>query len=293
MNKFGYVVITGKPNVGKSTLINSLLKRKVSITSYKPQTTRNLIKALYVDNNSKIVFLDTPGYHEPNNKLDQFLNSQIKLAYKQVNCALLLIDPTREFDAEDEAVIKLLKSFKIEKTILVFTKKDIASATKTLALTKKISELIDICSTIILSAKNNENLDQLINEIKKNIPDNDNDFDSSVNEDDNLLISELVREQIIYNTKQEIPYSCAVFIQGKTYDKKTNFLNIQADIIVEKKSQIPILLGHGGTMIKKIGTNARKELLSIFDCKINLKLFVKCKEDWRNNSTFLKDLNYN
>jgi GTP-binding protein Era len=273
--KTGYVAITGKPNVGKSTLINTIVKRKVAITSYKPQTTRNKIKALYNDSDSSIMFIDTPGYHKSMNKLDDHLNSEIKSTYKVVDCVLLLIDPTRDLDEEDFTVIKMIKDFNVENVILVITKKDISGKNVEKCI-NEVKTKIDIADIINISSLKNDNIKELLDLIKTKLPTNTKPMED-VLDDDNFIISELIREQIIFNTKKEVPYSTLVYVESKKFEK--DLFDISAVIVVEKESQKPILIGAGGQMIKKIGTLARKELLNIYDCKINLKLFVKVEKD--------------
>jgi GTP-binding protein Era len=271
----GYVAITGKPNVGKSTLINTIVKRKVAITSYKPQTTRNEINALYNDKNSSIMFVDTPGYHNSMNKLDERMNSEIKSAYKKVNCVLLLIDPTRDFTNEDFNVIKMIKSFSIDSVILVLTKADITTKYNQKVI-DVVKEKIDVNDIVSISSLKTINIETLINVIKTKLP-LENKPIENIEDDDDFVISEIIREQIIFNTQKEVPYSTFVYVESKKFEN--NLFTIDATIIVEKETQKPIIIGAGGQMIKKIGTQARKELLKIYDCKINLKLFVKVEKD--------------
>ncbi|GMO15726.1 MAG: GTPase Era [Mycoplasmoidaceae bacterium] len=281
--KTGYVAITGKPNVGKSTLINAVVKRKVAITSYKPQTTRNKIKALYNDTNSSIMFIDTPGYHKSMNKLDDHLNSEIKSSYKSVDCILLLIDPTRELDDEDYSVIKMISNYNINNVILVITKKDISKKNID-SYIENVKSKINIANEIHISSNMQETVSELLTLIKTKLPSSTKPLEN-IEDDDNFVISELIREQIIFNTKKEIPYSTLVYVENKKYEN--DIFEISAVIVVEKESQKPIIIGAGGQMIKKIGTLARKELLNIYACRINLKLFVKVEKDWRKNEKFL------
>jgi GTP-binding protein Era len=256
-------------------LINTIVKRKVAITSYKPQTTRNKIKALYNDSDSSIMFIDTPGYHKSMNKLDDHLNSEIKSTYKVVDCVLLLIDPTRDLDEEDFTVIKMIKDFNVENVILVITKKDISGKNVEKCI-NEVKTKIDISDIINISSLKNENIKELLDLIKTKLQTNTKPMEDIL-DDDNFIISELIREQIIFNTKKEVPYSTLVYVENKKFEK--DLFDISAVIVVEKESQKPILIGAGGQMIKKIGTLARKELLNIYDCKINLKLFVKVEKD--------------
>ena len=287
---YGTVVITGKPNVGKSTLINQIAKKEVAIISQKPQTTRNQINYVYATEEKEIAFVDTPGFHFSRNKLDNYLNSQIKNAYKYANIALLLIDLTREINDEDLEVIKMVKSFNIDNIILVFNKIDACEKQTIDEYKQKIQELIKVNDVIEISALKNTNTDILIDTISKyliNDPIILKETDS-----DNFIISEIIREQIIKNFYQEIPYATCVCIKKKNYDKTTNVFEVYADIVTEKESQKPIIIGRGGRMIKRIGTDARHKLHEYYDCKIVLNLFVVVKYDWRNNPSVLKDGGY-
>lgn len=287
---YGTVVITGKPNVGKSTLINQIAKKEVAIISQKPQTTRNQINYVYATEEKEIAFVDTPGFHFSRNKLDNYLNSQIKNAYKYANIALLLIDLTREINDEDLEVIKMVKSFNIDNIILVFNKIDACEKQTIDEYKQKVQELIKVNDVIEISALKNTNTDILIDTISKyliNDPIILKETDS-----DNFIISEIIREQIIKNFYQEIPYATCVCIKKKNYDKTTNVFEVYADIVTEKESQKPIIIGRGGRMIKRIGTDARHKLHEYYNCKIVLNLFVVVKNDWRNNSSVLKDGGY-
>lgn len=289
--KTGTVVITGKPNVGKSTLINTIANKLIAITSPKPQTTRNKIKFTYNDDKNKIAFIDTPGYHIPNNKLDMFLNSEIKNAYKLADIALLVIDLTREIDQEDIEVINIIKSYNVKKVILVLNKIDVAKQGIDQKYEAKVKELIEISQVIKICANKIESVKEVIDTIHNHLDDN-NDLVEDVEIADNFFISEIIREQIIFNFKQEVPYATCIAIRKKNYDPNTNVFEIYADIVVEKESQKPIIIGTKGQMIKKIGTKSREKLLEFYDCKIVLHLFVVTKKDWRNDTTFLKENGY-
>ena len=289
--KTGTVVITGKPNVGKSTLINTIANKLIAITSPKPQTTRNKIKFTYNDDKNKIAFIDTPGYHIPNNKLDMFLNSEIKNAYKLADIALLVIDLTREIDQEDIEVINIIKSYNVKKVILVLNKIDVAKQGIDQKYEAKVKELIEISQVIKICANKIESVKEVIDTIHNHLDDN-NDLVEDVEIADNFFISEIIREQIIFNFKQEVPYATCIAIRKKNYDPNTNVFEIYADIVVEKESQKPIIIGAKGQMIKKIGTKSREKLLEFYDCKIVLHLFVVTKKDWRNDTTFLKEDGY-
>jgi GTP-binding protein Era len=275
--KSGYVAITGKPNVGKSTFLNAVFNRKIAITSPKPQTTRNQIHAIYNEKDTQIRFIDTPGYHKPNFKLDLFLNSQIKSSYSLADVLLLFIDLTRAIDDEDLQVIKFIQEYEISNIILVLTKSDMSSPNKISEYQSKITQLLKVTDVVAISYKRPETIRDLLNKIIKLMP-NGKKL-TEIYENDNFTISEIIREQVIFNTKQELPYATGVYIESNNYDSFTKTLTIQAIILVEKESQKPIIIGKGGSMIKKIGTMARKELLNIFDSKVNLKLFVKVQKE--------------
>ena len=267
------IAIIGQPNVGKSTLINHIFNKKISIVSYKPQTTRNSIMALYEDNKIKILFVDTPGFHKPKTKLDAFLNSQIKASLKNVTFVLFLIDSCKGFTKEDEILLNIIKSYTISKIIYVLTKIDL---NKTINL-NAYHEKLKTDNLILINSFNREHINNIINLIYSLI---DNDDFISLNpniDNDDFLIKEIIREQSLFLLKYEVPHSLAVEIVNKKYDIEKRLLTINANLIVEKQSQKQIVIGKNGEMIKKIGTKSRHELLKMFDCKIMLKLFVKVK----------------
>ncbi len=289
MTKQCTVCIVGLPNAGKSTFLNNVLNKKVAITSYKPQTTRNQIKAIYQDKRIKILFCDTPGFHKPKNKLDSFLNSQVKQTFKQSDIVLLLIDACKDQIEENKILIDVINSYKIKDLLVLFTKKDLAGDVN---LVRKL-EMYGLEKTKHMFISNNSKQD--INNVVSYIYDltpSGNTIDLDINENDEFMIKEIIREQALYNLKQEVPHAIAVTVGNKKWDKEKNTFFIDASIIVEKESQKPIVIGSGGKMIKLIGTKARLELLKIFDCKIVLKLFVKVKQDWRNDETVLESLGY-
>lgn len=294
---FGNVIISGKPNVGKSTLINAIFNKKISIVSKKPQTTRNHINKLFVTDAYSIMFHDTPGYHKPKNKLDLFLNYEVRRTFKIQDLTLFLFDPTRDWDSEDDILLSELTKYKVEHIILVVTKIDVVTINnefndKINLLAKKINAF----KTLYISSFNNEDVKKLLSTISENLVDvkeiDKTELNYMDNDNDKLLISDIIREVIINNFKHEIPYSVAVKIESFNYEIEKKIFKIFAIIIVEKESQKPILIGKKGSMIKEIGIASRKELETIYDSKIFLSLDVKVKENWRNNNNFLKDIGY-
>ncbi|MDE6476995.1 MAG: GTPase Era [Mycoplasmoidaceae bacterium] len=274
--KSGVITIVGKPNVGKSTLLNTICNKKVSIVSYKPQTTRNQIKTLFSNEMLDITFVDTPGFHFAKNKLDLFLNSEIKKTFKSCDLVLFLVDPTRPVDDEDLEIIKFIKSYKLEKIILVITKCDVVTEG---SIKNHINSITKHFTPIAISkvSSKNKSFELLFKVIYENLIGCEQL--EEVHDSDNFNIAEIIREQILLNCKKEVPYATGIYIEKTSFDESKNIFNIFANIFVEKSSQKPILIGKNGSMIKKIGVNARKELLKIYDCKINLKLFVKVQTD--------------
>lgn len=291
----GYVAIVGKPNVGKSTLINSILNQKLAISSFKPQTTRNQIMGVYKDHNSHIIFIDTPGFHNPKNKLDLFLNSEVKKSLKVSDLCLFLLDPTREIDNEDLEIGVQLKAFNVEKIIFVITKSDVANHEQVKTVKGYIESNFDNPKYLIISSLQKDELDTLIQKIKDDLDEYEELIlpdDADIELSDKFVISEVIRESIINLCKHEVPYATAVVTNTVEYVKEKNILKIQADIVVEKESQKPIIIGKGGQMIKEIGIKSRISLLEIFDSKIYLELFVKVKESWRTKNSIIIDLGY-
>jgi len=283
------VAIVGLPNAGKSTFLNKVMKSKVSIVSYKPQTTRNQIKSVYEDKRIKICFMDTPGFHQPKNKLDSFLNSQVKQTFKQSDIVLLLIDASRDDVEGNKILIDVIKSYKVKDLIVLFTHKDLLPK---IELDKKLKlyGLEDVKHRMMIDNNSTQDINNVISFIYDIAP-QDGFFEPS-DMTDEFLIQETIREQALYILKQEVPHSMAVVVDSKKYDEEKNLFTIDASLIVEKESQKPIVIGKGGRMIKLIGTKSREALLNFFDCRIMLKLFVKVKEDWRNDENVLQSLGY-
>ncbi|MCQ3907365.1 MAG: GTPase Era [Mycoplasmoidaceae bacterium] len=276
MKKQCTVSIVGLPNAGKSTFLNKVIKQKVAIVSYKPQTTRNQIKSVYEDNRIKICFIDTPGFHEPKNKLDSFLNSQVKQSFKQSDIVLLLIDASRDDIEGNKILIDVVNSYKVKDLMVVFTHKDLV---RDLDVISKLNQygLNGIKHKIAIDNNSTQDVNNVISYIYDIAP-QDGTFEPTDMTDD-FLIQEIIREQALHILKQEVPHSLAVMIDNKNFDKNQNLFTINCSIVVEKESQKPIVIGAGGKMIKEIGSKARQELLKFFDCRIMLKLFVKVKDD--------------
>ncbi|MCQ2747767.1 MAG: GTPase Era [Mycoplasmoidaceae bacterium] len=276
MKKQCTVAIVGPPNAGKSTFLNKVMKQKVAIVSYKPQTTRNQIKSVYEDDRIRICFIDTPGFHEPKSKLDSFLNSQVKQSFKKSDIVLFLIDGSKDNLEENKILIDVINSYKVKDIIVVFTHKDLVPELS-LETKLKFYGLEKIKHKILVDNNSKQDVNNVISFIYDIAP-QDGFFEPN-DISDEFIIKETIREQALYCLRQEVPHSMAVVVDSKTYDKEENIFTINCSLIVEKENQKGIVIGKGGQMIKQIGTKARKELLQFFDCRIMLKLFVKVKEN--------------
>ncbi len=289
-NKNAIVTFVGKPNVGKSTLFNAILNYKWAITSHKPQTTRKQLSIKFdINKNEHLLLVDTPGFHDARNKLDIFLNDEIKRTLQFANVACFIFDITREYDKEDEKILKQLKNYNIEHSILIINKAETSQQHLIDNQVEKLKQLHQFSDVIQISALHKINIDKLINILKKYLS-NEIDISFYREPSEEFIVSEIIREKCIYLLKKEIPYGIGVEIFRFEY--KNNVLTIEANVIVEKESQKPIVIGKGAKMIKEIGVRSRKELLDIYDCKIVLNLFVKVKKEWRDNEYVINELGY-
>lgn len=291
-NKVGFVAIIARPNVGKSTLLNRLIGQKIAITTPVAQTTRKNIKGIYSDNDSQIIFIDTPGIHKPLNKLGEALSEQSKSVLGDVDLILFLVDAKDEAGRGDKWIVEnYLKDVKTP-VLLVLNKVDlIKDLAKRELNTYSYKSLFEKpLDTVKVSAKTGRNIDDLIEKIKSYLPFSQKLYDEDEVTDQNMreITSEIIREKIIFATKDEIPHSVAVLIEN--YTEEENIDKISAQIIVSNESQKKILIGKDGSMIKKIGTNARVELEKITEKKVFLELFVKVVKNWQKDDNFIKSL---
>lgn len=290
--KTGFVAIIARPNVGKSTLLNRLVGQKIAITTPVAQTTRKNIKGIYSDNDSQIIFIDTPGIHKPLNRLGEALSEQSKSVLDDVDLILFLVDAQDEAGRGDKWIAEnYLKDTKTP-ILLVLNKVDlIKDLAKRELNTYSYKSLFEkSLDTVKVSAKTGRNVDDLIEKIKNYLPLGQKLYDEDEVTDQNMreIASEIIREKIIFATKDEIPHSVAVVIEN--YKEEENIDKISAQIIVSNESQKKILIGKGGSMLKKIGTNARLELEKIIDKKVFLELFVKVVKNWQKDDNFIKSL---
>ena len=289
--KSGFIALVGRPNVGKSTLLNAIMGKKVAITSNKPQTTRNLIQGIYNDEESQMVFVDTPGIHKPKHKLGKILNKQTYLTFNDVDIILFLVDITEELGKGDLFVIDLLKN--VDKpVILVINKIDKLPRLEILKKIDQYKDLYNFDEIVPISAYKRDNVDRLISVLKSKLTDNIKyyDDDAWTNVSTRFLMSELIREKILELTDEEVPHSVSVVVDQIEYNN--NAANINATIIVDRENLKKILVGKNGSMIKEIGIRARKDIEELIGRNIYLELFVKVIPKWRDREKFLNEIGF-
>ena len=289
--KSGFIGLVGRPNVGKSTLLNAIMKKKVAITSDKPQTTRNLIQGIYNDEDSQMVFVDTPGIHKPKHKLGKLLNKQTYLTFNDVDIILFLVDITEKLGKGDMFVIDMLKNVDVP-VILVINKIDKLPRQEILKKIDEYKDLYNFDEIIPISAYKNDNVDRLISVLKSKLTDNIKYYDDETwtNVSTRFLISELIREKILELTDEEVPHSVSVIVDQIEYNN--NAANISATIVVDRENLKKILVGKNGSMIKEIGIRARKDIEVLLGRTIYLDLFVKVITKWRDREKFLNEIGY-
>lgn len=290
--KSGFVAILGQPNVGKSTLLNAILKEKVSIVSPKPQTTRNKILGIYNDDEGQIVFIDTPGIHNSHNKLDDYMNKAISSAKDDVDVILYVIDGTKKITEQTIALLNKYTS-KSANVILVVNKVDDTTYAKLYPELEKCNSLDNIHDIVPVSALKGKNLEELIVCIKKYLHEDIKYFDDDIYTDQSIkfLVSEIIREKALWLLQDELPHGIAIEIAR--FDEDSPICEIDADIITEKSSHKQIIIGKNGSMLKNIGIKSRQDIEKLIGRQVMLKLFVKVREDWRNSDSTVKSLGYN
>ena len=290
--KFGFVSISGRTNVGKSTLINSLIEKKIAITSRKSQTTRNRILGISTNQKSQIVYLDTPGFHTGYKRaLNKYMNKLAKHCYEEVDLVVFVVDRFKWFKEENDTLNNLKELNK--PIILAINKIDrLENKEELLPFIKDIQQKFNFLAVVPISALRKNNLENLTDEIEKELPEGPFHFpeDSVTEFSENFFISEIIREKAINRLGDELPYRLNVGIDK--VEKKKGLITIYANIIVESSSQKGIILGKGGSMIKAIGTSARKDLEAEMKRKINLQLFVKVSKKWTNNLNLMNKFGY-
>ena len=288
--KSGFVSIVGRPNVGKSTLLNSILKRHIAITSDKSGTTRNIIQGVYNDYDSQIVFVDTPGIHKPKNKLGNLLNKKAYAMTKDIDLVLFLVDIKEGFGKGDAFILEKLKQEKRD-VILVLTKVDkLANKEILLKEIDKLKNLYDFKEIIPISSFKDINIDTLIKTLKKYLKDDRAYYDKEylTNQPTSMIVTELVREKVLRETKEEVPHSVTCYLED--YELDENIIHLSVLIIVDRENLKKIIIGKNGGMLKKIGSDARRDLEEYFSKKVFLSLYVKTIKNWRDREKYLQEL---
>ena len=292
--KSGFVTIIGRPNVGKSTLMNHLIGQKIAITSNKPQTTRNRIQTVYTDmERGQIVFVDTPGIHHAKNKLGEYMVKVAKTSMKDVDVILWLVEPDTSIGSGDQEIAKQLSGVDIP-IILVINKVDTVPREKILEVINTYKELLDFAEIVPLSALRGQNCDELVDCLFKYLPQGPMfyDEDTVTDQPERQIVAEIIREKSLHALSEEVPHGIAVSIDQMKKRKGKRLYDIDATIICERDSHKGIIIGKQGAMLKKIGTNARYEIEKLLDAKVNLKLWVKVKKDWRDSDFLIQNFGY-
>ena len=289
--KSGFIALVGRPNVGKSTLLNAIMGRKIAITSDKPQTTRNIIQGIYTDNDSQMIFIDTPGIHKPKNRLGKILNKEAYISMDDVDIILFLVDITENLGKGDKFIIDLLKNTS-KPVILVINKIDRLPKSEILHKIEEYKDLYDFDEIVPVSAVKEDNIDRLISILKGKLTDNIKYYEDDVvtNVSNSFMISEIIREKILELTHEEVPHSVNVVTEDISYDK--NVVNIKAMIVIDRENLKRIIIGKQGTMIKEIGRRSRIEIEELLGKKVYLELFVKVIEKWRDREKYLNEIGY-
>ena len=293
--KSGFVTIIGRPNVGKSTLMNHLIGQKIAITSKKPQTTRNRIQTVYTDmERGQIVFLDTPGIHKAKNKLGEYMVNVAESTLNEVDVILWLVEPTNFIGAGEQHIAEQLKKVNTP-VILVINKVDTVEKDKVLEFIDTYRKISDFEELIPASALREQNLDTVVDMIFKYLPYGPMfyDEDTVTDQPERAIVAEIIREKALHALDDEIPHGIAVEIDRMKQRKNQDIIDIDATIVCERESHKGIIIGKGGAMLKKIGSNARYEMEQLLEAKVNLKLWVKVKKDWRDSDYLMKNFGYN
>ena len=289
----GFVAIMGRPNAGKSTLINTIVGEKVSIVSWKPQTTRNRILGIYNEEDCQIVFIDTPGLHKPRNTLGEYMMKSAKIATEGVDCLLYVIDAEKGYDENDKSrLISYINEG--EKVIAVVNKTDHVTKEKVMGILGELSKMENLTAVVPVSALRKRNIDPLLGEIKKLLSDTIKYYPDEQYTDRNMrfMTAEIIREKALRLLDKEVPYGIGVEVRSYDVKEDGSLISVDADIVCEKAAHKPIILGKGGAMIKKISTYARQDLEDMTGTKVFMNLFVKVKDEWRASQIVMKELGY-
>lgn len=297
MNKTGYksgfVAIIGRPNVGKSTLMNQIVGQKIAIMSDKPQTTRNKIRAVFTDSKGQIIFIDTPGVHKPKSKLGEYMNVTVENTLREVDLILFLVDASEKLGAGDRFIIEKLEKVKTP-VYLIINKIDKVHPDVLLPFIDEYRGLYPFKEIIPVSALQGNNINRLMEQMLKLLPDGPQYYptDQITDHPERFIMEELIREKVLHLTREEVPHSVAVAIEHLERKEDSNAVYIYAGIYAEKESQKGILVGKQGSMLKEIGKRARRDIERLLGTRIYLELRVKVKKDWRNQDRLLRDFGF-
>lgn len=291
--KSGFVTLIGRPNVGKSTLLNCIVGQKIAITSSKPQTTRNRVTGIYNSDKGQIVFVDTPGIHKPKTKLGEYMTLAAEGAVADVDLALWLVEPWEKIGEGEQHIAALLKKRNIP-VILVINKIDTVKKPELLKVIASYSELYSFEDIVPCSALNGDNTEDLINTVFKYLPYGPRYYDeeSVTDQPERQIIAELIREKALRCLSDEIPHGIAVTIISMKKRSGRDLYDIEAALICERDSHKRIIIGKGGEMLKKIGSQARPEIEEMLSSSVNLKIWVKVRKDWRDSDMMMKNFGY-
>ena len=289
--KSGFVTLIGRPNVGKSTLMNHLIGQKIAITSNKPQTTRNRIQTVLTMEEGQIVFVDKPGIHKAKNKLGEYMVNIAERTLNEVDVVLWLVEPSTFIGAGEQHIAKQLKKVSTP-VILVINKTDSVKKEEVVSAITAYKDIYDFAEIVPVSARNGDNTQELVGAVMKYLPYGPQfyDEDTVTDQPERQIVAELIREKALHALNEEIPHGIAVAIDQMK--KKNKVMHIDATIICERDSHKGIIIGKQGNMLKKIGSTARFEIEKMLECQINLKLWVKVKKDWRDSEYLMKNFGY-
>ncbi len=291
-HKSGFIAVIGRPNVGKSTLINSLIGQKIAIMSDKPQTTRNRILCILTQEDAQVVFLDTPGIHKPKHKLGEYMVRAAENTLREVDAILFVVDATEDMGAGEFYILERLQATN-KPVILIVNKLDLIDKAQVLPIISRYSAKYHFEGVVPISAREKTNLDELLVEIKKYLPEGPQYYpeDMVTDQPERLIVAELVREKVLQLTREEIPHAVAVDVDEMT-TRANKDIYIRATIYVERDSQKGIVIGSRGKLLKDIGALARKDIEALLGAKVFLDLWVKVKKDWRNRENVLKGFGF-
>ncbi len=294
VNKSGFIALLGRPNAGKSTLINALVGQKVAIVSPKPQTTRSRIMGVLTENRCQMIFLDTPGVHRARTRLGDYMNETVTRTINDVDVAVVVIDATQPPHQNEDELINELKQKNIP-TVLVFNKTDLLSdQSSMMARVAALARINSFAAVIPMSALTGDNVTLLKKELLPLLPDGPAFFpeDTLTDQPERVLVAELIREKLLYALDDELPHGIGVVVERMKERDTGDLIDIDATVFCERDSHKGMVIGKQGSVLKKVGTLARKDMEEFLDCRVNLKLWVKVKQDWRNRDGVLQEMGY-